>query len=618
MENALCIFLEITVLNRFITYNRLGYFITKIPAYAGMTKEKSINLYINKKHMNQEIQNFLSDLYKIDGDLVKYEKELIKIIENLIQSKPDVKFDDAFKERLKTEIMAKIDELKKQNIVKTEKANVPSIFDNLFLNRFSFAIGGAVFVALIMLPFLMDKNNVTDNLAKKFPAINLSQKISKLDKGAFGKLSGEGAVDANISAKGNATSERAYGLGGGSAGISMDMTAKSVIAPGGYFPGMTNYEYVYAGEEFTITENEVEVLRRLKDKTAAKSYSDIVKGINIDLVNLSKFNDTELINISINEDREFGYSYSLSFTEGVSIYSNWEKWPHPEQSCRDEACYTSFRLKEGDVPADEELIALADGFIKEYGIDMSHYGAGKVQDFWRQYTGVPESDIYIPEEVSVLYPLIINGKEVYENGGSKSGLGININIRYKKVSAAYSIIAQNYESSNYDGVTNIDDILNSAKKGGMTPIYRNEISSETVKLEMDTPLTILLKYYSYNQDNGKSEELIIPALLFPVKNIPTDANRNIGYIQQNVIVPLVKEIFDQYQKEQVPQPILFEGKPVDTGEIAPADDTQTDAGTVDTLTVPEEKPTTTDVPAETPTSEATEPAVIENSAPVAR
>lgn len=567
--------------------------------------------------MNQEIQNFLSDLYKIDGDLVKYEKELIKIIENLIQSKPDVKFDDAFKERLKTEIMAKIDELKKQNIVKNEKTNVSSIFDNLFLNRFSFAIGGAVFVALIMLPFLIDKNNVTDNLAKKFPAINLSQKISKLDKGAFGKLSGEGAVNGNVAAQGSVTSERAYGLGGGGGAV-LDSKMSSSIAPGGYFPGMINYEYVYAGEDFAITENEVEVLRRLKDKTAAKSYSSIVKGINIDLVDLSKFNNTELMNISINEDREFGYSYSLSFTDGVSIYSNWEKWPHPEQSCRDEACYASFRLKESDVPADEELIALADGFIKEYDIDMSSYGVGKVQDFWRQYNGMPESDIYIPDEVAVIYPLVINGKEVYESGGSKSGLGININIRYKKASAAYSIVAQNFESSNYDGVTNTDDILNSAKKGGMSPIYRYDNSSETVKLELDTPSTILLKYYSYNQDNGRNEELIIPALLFPVKNIPTDTSRNFGYIQQNVIVPLVKEIFDQYKNEQVPQPILFDDKPVDVGEVAPADGTQTDAGTVDALTVPEEKPITTDVPVETPTSDATEPAVIENSAPVAR
>lgn len=520
--------------------------------------------------MNQEIKNILSDLYKIDADLMNYEKDLIKIIDGLILSKPDAKFDDAFKESLKAEIMARAAELKKQNISQVKTKNISGIFNDLFVNRLSFALGGAALVLIIILPVLLKNGIGTSVITNKLSEINFNQKISKLPNQAFGKLSGMATPDV-----GSALSSRAMGMGGGGAVMANeatnDIAQKSAIAPGEYFPRMINYEYVYAGEDFSFDEKEVEILRRVKSASAMKDFADLFRNVKIDLIDLSKFNNTELMNVNVNENRDFGYSYSISATDGVSIYSNWEKWPHPEQLCRDEACYASFRLKESDVPADSEIIALADNFIREYNIDVKNYGAGEVQAFWRDQKGIPENNIYIPDEISVLYPLLINEKAVYENGGNKAGLSVNVNIRHRKASGVYSVVAQNHESSNYESVANKDDILNLAKKGGMQYLYRYESPTETVKLELDTPVLSYVKHYNYIAGNNQAEELYIPALIFPVKNIPENGTM---YYQKNIIVPLAKEIFDQYAKDkEFPQPILFNDvKPMTVTETEPVVD----------------------------------------------
>lgn len=500
--------------------------------------------------MEQTIKNILADLYKIDGNLANYEQDLVKIIEDLLRAQPEANFDEVFKENLKKEVMAKIAELKADKTATTGKAE---ILRGAFFNRFGYAFMGAALVLIITLPLLLSRN--FGDKASDGTDINFNQNISKLGKRAFGELSTQTVADG-----GKAVNEAALGLGGGGGGVAsvdMDTAAqRSMIAPGEYYPGMINYEYVYAGEEFTLSESEVEVLCRVKNISAAKSFSDIFNNTRIDLLDLSKFQNTELVNISVNENREFGYSYSLNFAEGVSIYANWEKWPHPEQNCRDEACYAQYRLKESDIPADAEIIAFADAFARDYGIDLGRYGQGEVQDYWREQRYISESEIYIPDEVSVLYPLLINGKEVYENGGNKVGLNINVNIRHKKAAGAYSLIAQNYESSSYEAVINTEDVLNFVKKGGMQYLYAYEKPDETVQVELDTPYLAMLKHYNYQMEKGQSEELYIPALVFPVKNISND---KINYYQKAVIAPLAKEIFDQYLRERdnIIQPIIM-------------------------------------------------------------
>jgi hypothetical protein len=236
----------------------------------------------------------------------------------------------------------------------------------------------------------------------------------------------------------------------------------------------------------------------------------------------------------------------------VSVFSNWQKWPHPEQNCgSDNACYERLRLKESDVPADERVIAIADAFATEYGIDLSAFESGEVQDNWRRHYDLMRSrgevgELYIPDEITVLYPLLIEGKNVYENGGDKSGLNINVNIRHQKASGVNSLFARNYESSAYGAISDAEKVKAMAEEGGIRYQYFYDETAKTVSVELDTPQIAWLKHYKYDNDKGTSDELFIPAMVFPVKNFSElDAN----FYQKNIIVPLAKEIFEQYERD---------------------------------------------------------------------
>ncbi len=86
--------------------------------------------------MEKIIEEILSDLYALDKDLIQYDKALRKAIEKIIESKPDTKFDENFKLRLRGELLAKAQQLKnsaEENSLKN-KASV-------LLEQFSVAVG---------------------------------------------------------------------------------------------------------------------------------------------------------------------------------------------------------------------------------------------------------------------------------------------------------------------------------------------------------------------------------------------------------------------------------------------------------------------------------------------
>ena len=65
--------------------------------------------------------------------------------------------------------------------------------------------------------------------------------------------------------------------------------------------------------------------------------------------------------------REFGYQIQISPRQDIiSIYANWEKWPEE-----------GFDVP-SEMPSDEEIIAIADKFLADYGISVDMYGEGEV------------------------------------------------------------------------------------------------------------------------------------------------------------------------------------------------------------------------------------------------
>ena len=86
--------------------------------------------------MEKIIEEILSDLYALDKDLIQYDKALRKAIEKIIESKPDTKFDENFKLRLRGELLAKAQQLKNSAEEKSLKNKA-----SVLLESFSVALG---------------------------------------------------------------------------------------------------------------------------------------------------------------------------------------------------------------------------------------------------------------------------------------------------------------------------------------------------------------------------------------------------------------------------------------------------------------------------------------------
>ncbi|MDX9893013.1 MAG: hypothetical protein RB292_01175 [Patescibacteria group bacterium] len=504
--------------------------------------------------MATDLKNILEELYQIDPELKQHETELITLIKKIIANKPDTKFDKRFAKRLKAQLL-------RQSSTSTKSGfNFFAEFANT--RKLAFATMGIALIALVAIPVLTNLRS-KNFLPQEFDQTQFN--VTKLDHEAFGPLaatklsqSNDAILKAdNISGEGELT--RVAGLGG--AGFAA--AAPSVVSMPA--PDFVNYNYIYVGDELNLTDEQVEVYKRVKGVNLAPQASNLIKQLSSNIADLSKFNNAKLENATIVEDKSFGYIINIMFGEGmINIDRNWQKWP--QINCTTEACFEAQRVRESDIPTDETLIKISDDFLKEYGISLSNYGAPEVQQTWlRAYAEtVNKADFYFPEIISVVYPLKINNRSVYEqDGSSKMGLIINIDVKNKKVAGVSNLTTQSYQSSDYTAETDDNRILKIVAKGGINSWFYGD-NQATVNIQVNTPKIELIRYYQY-RDN-QSQELLIPALIFPVIDPPTDQ----GYYRQNIVVPLVKELLDQSANQDFGGPIRIMVEPQTvTDKIAP-------------------------------------------------
>jgi len=471
------------------------------------------------------IENIISELYAIEPELREHDSKIREIITAMLAGKPQADINPTFVENLKVKLLEKADQI------------LPTNHSMKFFNPIqkAFAVPALAGLTLITIATI----GVTSFLnTSSSPSKNLSG-ITMLGSNAFGPLN----ADIREAGKGGGAGLQ-LGMGGGGNAVA---TAPA-IAPLAddaedtklsIWPGPFQYEYVYKGETFTLTDSKVPVLRRIKSITSPNSTS-ILGPIN-NFFNLSALSNIQTQNINLIENRDFGYMVYVDYIEGtVSFNANWQKWPHPEQECRDEACYARYRLNISDVPSDAEVIALADSFLVAYGIKTDNMNKGMIRNEWRTaYDSTPDkNNFYVPEVISVVYPQIVNNEIIYDEAGFTTGITVNVNIRHKKVDGTWGIATQNYESSEYDAETNVEKLLALVGQGGYPqPIYEQEIKK--IQVELGTPEKILMKTYRWN--GITNEELLSPALRFPVTKKPEGQ----PYFQDSVTIPLVQDLLNQ-------------------------------------------------------------------------
>lgn len=485
--------------------------------------------------MDKKIEDILQDLYLIDESLRSQEKELVVIVEELLKAKPETKLDRDFVLKLREELLAKAAQSRKiENVV-------PGIA--AMMRAFVLAKPYAAFASIVVLIGIttgayylgLMSGGVGVPAQPVEQAARFGAEITKIADNAFGTL---GLSPESKGGMAMRPQSGGGGLGGGSATApaAMPMMEGGVVDGKMIAPEIWNFAYTYAGDDVELADVKGSVYRKKMEKLDGGSLSRILASFDLRSFDASKLSNVKVNNLSLVEDREYGYSLSFDFWSGnVAIGTNWERWPQVAYECRDEACFNAYRLKLSDVPADAEVVAAADRFLKEYGVDMAGYGAGEIQkDFMQPMPLISQTEIYVPDRVSVLYPLILDGKQVFEPYGGKTGMTVDFDVRNKRIAGAYYSFLKKYESSSYDLVTDFAKIKDVALRGGLTGNYENQNPTKIIEVKLGTPSRELSKIYNFNPATNMNEELIVPSLVFPVLN-----QKETGIYQKHIIVPLV-------------------------------------------------------------------------------
>lgn len=494
--------------------------------------------------MERKIEGILKEIYRIDSGLKEREKEIVPIIESTLEAEAEFDPDEEFVFELRKELS------EKTGVAQNDSAK-GRVFKKTGLDARVVAVIFLVFAAL----FAANSLHRGEVDFKRATGISSKVLIDATGENAFGALS-DLSVQQN-SANSSYAQNISSRSGSGQESAAVDSVATlgtagtaSAIAPAGMGDGVSSdakvmppyqtvyYSYVYKGAEFSQDQEKMNVLRRVVEN--GTPVGDIAKQVGSGLFDFGKFDNSKVALVSFYEDKDYGYRADADLTQGyVSIYKNWLKWPNIYADCKDENCYKSRQIKAGDVPSDSETISGCKSFLDNYGVDLSAYGEPKIDKRYVNYYA--KADISYPEEMPVIYPLIIDGKGVYENGGEFFGLNLSFDVRNRKVSSVNNLRTNNYQSSAYDAETDVQKILAKAQNiDGTMPLPDDKSNDiKKVELELDTP--VLGYEHLWRYENGQSSEFMVPCLVFLVKENADIQN----YWRKQVVVPVIKDFLNR-------------------------------------------------------------------------
>jgi hypothetical protein len=450
---------------------------------------------------------------------------LEELIRKLRPDKP--KLEDSFKQALRFKLDMEISKLNLNPKLKS------TINPFNFMNKFKLVLPAAAItaIAIVLAITIPKQQNQETNLLSK-------QEVTRLSANAFGSLAnitntggrGGGMGGDTVSNK-VAAPQTDVGMGGGSAG-----TMPSEL----YVP--TYFKYIYKGDEFEVPAAQMEVYEREKGFGATANLGSFLSQFNIGLFNINKLQDATIEYIRGAENRDSGYAIDMDLKQGtISINQNWERWPVLDYS-------KSFSMDQ--IPADEVVIDIANRFLDEYGISRENFGEPEVQNTWRiMYENASnKAAAYLPDMLGVVYPTKIEGNDIYDQGGNKSGMMVYVNLRNNQVTSVSEITGQKYSASAYATETDTAKLIKLAESGGYQgyiPFANEDVNAKEVTVELGSPKLVYVRMWLTL--NNQSKDIYVPSLIFPITNKPKD------FYQQSVTVPLVKEVLDN---QSIPPQIL--------------------------------------------------------------
>ena len=305
-----------------------------------------------------------------------------------------------------------------------------------------------------------------------------------------------------------------------------------LIAP----DGISGYTYSYAGTLPAIPATS-EVVKRLTSSTGFDAAS-IAGDFGFGLINLSSFQKLGIQQISFSQSTSDGYVISIDGLNGtVSLYqSTMALSKDTAIRCLGTTCETNQALPPVTVPADSTLTSLTNLFLQNHGISRSSYGSPEVIKNTNEIQPALEGvSSYVSDYSNIVYPLLINGKNVYSASGDLMGMQATVNIRTMQVTAVYNILLQKFQTSQYGNETNIESLKKIITQGGVYDMIAQTEGTPT-DVQLDAPVSAYVQLARYA--DSAYDELYVPALVFKVSEGQTKAPT----WKQRVVVPLVKEL----------------------------------------------------------------------------
>jgi hypothetical protein len=408
-------------------------------------------------------------------------------------------------------------------------------------------------------------------------------KVTQVGGNAFGSLSslsgsagsaGSGSVaptaaSASAASNGNTSGEAAAAPmsamategSGASSGGAAASPAIMPVRPIFY----TNTTYAYKGDPIAQNESQLNVLKVLPVAIPPAQADAAFGTLGFGMFDPASFAGADVTNITLSQNQSFGYTIEVDLPDGTfSIYENYSEWPQDNNATP---------LTASDMPATSTILGIANQFLSDHGIPTSAYGAPEVTNDYVGFAipasapaAVSASNAAVampmipsyPDAAEVLYPLVVNGMEVYSESGQKIGMQLTVDLQNEKVSNVSNLNAEQYQSSAYDAITSSTEILALAEDSQTYPLIYNVPMTEegsgsgaggggaasagnagnaanvgsTTVIDLGTPTMAYEQMFQYGSD-GTSSQFLVPAYVFP----ETSAE---GAGTSNIIVPLIQ------------------------------------------------------------------------------
>lgn len=481
------------------------------------------------------------------------EEELRSIFRSIEALKPQEKVDEDFKAHLKKKVILLF---KQHTMTQQERGWLATKW------RYAFAWAGTMVILFALTTFIQQEaapdttNTVSDAVLEEQAGslISFTTSIEQAGTEEFGQIrihagwpgmwGGGGGGDMAMTARSNTETATAPAPAENDGSVSdSDAPAdlpdeKMASMPYPEFP-IIQYVYTYEGElpEVPSTLSVYQVKNTPQSLTRSRNRFDT------DMIDMNAFDELEVQNLSFVEDKTNWFSLSMDFLNwALSMYRNYDYTEERREPTAAEVAYNS-----------GEVIAAADAFIDDYGIDLNQYGEWILipQSYYYPMPMIADSSMPAPvvSSIEIRYPYILNELPVYEQYGQQYWVNITYDLVKDYVQGMYGVANHTLVASEYPLLTDEEQILEYVRNGGFAAAdYGADVEIEQVPVPIGEPEIVYAHIYDYTEGNQPTR-YFVPALKFKPQWDQVELSEEMlrmGYGmpgQTEIIIPLIESAY---------------------------------------------------------------------------